>query len=127
MAEQRWKRFCQAGHATRAVKLTPRIRKPSDFVGDELPSQNTVRSNIWPFHAQSTNLVLSEFTGAAVFMKHGSLLFKPANAEGLSNALYEAVTMEKKDRKKMYEELREFVTTNTSAEWTETFLGELKK
>ena len=58
-------------------------------------------------------LVLSEFTGAAVFMKHGSLLFNPANADGLSNALYEAVTMGKKDRKKMYEVLRSFVTTNT--------------
>lgn len=58
-------------------------------------------------------LVLSEFTGAADFMKHGSLLFNPANADGLSNALYEAVTMGKKDRKKMYEELRNFVTTNT--------------
>lgn len=58
-------------------------------------------------------LVLSEFTGAAVFMKHGSLLFNPANADGLSNALYEAVTKEKKDRKEMYEELRSFVTTNT--------------
>ena len=58
-------------------------------------------------------LVLSEFTGAAAFMKHGSLLFNPANADGLSNSLYEAVTMEKKDRKKMYEGLRSFVTTNT--------------
>lgn len=58
-------------------------------------------------------LVLSEFAGAAVFMKHGSLLFNPANADGLSNALYEAITMGKKDRKKMYEGLRSFVTTNT--------------
>lgn len=58
-------------------------------------------------------LVLSEFTGAAVFMKRGSLLFNPSNVEGLSNALYGAVTMQKKDRKKMYEELRAFVTTNT--------------
>jgi trehalose 6-phosphate synthase len=58
-------------------------------------------------------LVLSEFTGAATFMKHGSLLFNPSNADGLSNALYEAVTMEKKDKEKMYEELRSFVTTNT--------------
>ncbi|KAJ5981493.1 hypothetical protein N7522_013914 [Penicillium canescens] len=72
-------------------------------------------------------LVLSEFTGAAAFMKHGSLLFNPSNADGLSNALYEAVTMEEKDRKKMYEELRSFVTTNTSTKWTETFLGDLMR
>lgn len=58
-------------------------------------------------------LVLSEFTGASAFMKGGSLLFNPSSADSLSNALYEAVTMEKEDRKKMYEELRSFVTTNT--------------
>ncbi|CAI7592115.1 unnamed protein product [Penicillium palitans] len=72
-------------------------------------------------------LVLSEFTGAAVFMKHGSLLFNPANADSLSNALYEAVTKEKKDRKEMYEGLRSFVTTNTSAKWTEAFVKELMR
>jgi trehalose-6-phosphate synthase len=32
-------------------------------------------------------LVLSEFTGAAVFMKPDSLLFNPADADDLSNAL----------------------------------------
>ena len=58
-------------------------------------------------------LVLSEFTGASIFMKRGSLLFNPFSADSLLNALYEAVTMEKEDRKKMYEELRNFVTTNT--------------
>ncbi|CDM32873.1 CAZyme family GT20 [Penicillium roqueforti] len=72
-------------------------------------------------------LVLSEFTGASAFMKGGSLLFNPSSADSLSNALYEAVTMEKEDRKKMYEELRSFVTTNTSANWTETFVGDLTK
>jgi trehalose 6-phosphate synthase len=58
-------------------------------------------------------LVLSEFTGAATFMQQGSLLFNPSNANGLSDALYDALTMEKEDRKKMHEELRSFVTTNT--------------
>jgi trehalose 6-phosphate synthase len=58
-------------------------------------------------------LVLSEFTGAATFLKHGSLLFNPSSADNLSKALYEAVTMGKNERKRNYEELRDFVTTNT--------------
>ncbi|OQE71155.1 hypothetical protein PENNAL_c0110G11013 [Penicillium nalgiovense] len=72
-------------------------------------------------------LVLSEFTGAATFMQQGSLLFNPSNANGLSDALYDALIMEKEGRKKMHEELQSFVTTNTSSKWTETFVGELKK
>lgn len=58
-------------------------------------------------------LVLSEFTGAATFMQQGSLLFNPSNANGLSDALYDALIMEKEGRKKMHEELQSFVTTNT--------------
>ncbi|KAJ5145877.1 uncharacterized protein N7515_000441 [Penicillium bovifimosum] len=70
-------------------------------------------------------LVLSEFTGAATFLKPGSLLFNPSNTHSLSDALYKALTMDKEERRRNYEELRNFVTTNTSAKWTETFLGEL--
>ncbi|KAJ5562508.1 hypothetical protein N7461_001269 [Penicillium sp. DV-2018c] len=75
-------------------------------------------------------LVLSEFTGAATFLKPGSLLFNPSSTHGLSESLYEALTMSKEDRTRNYEKLRDFVTTNTSSKWTETFigaLGQLKK
>jgi len=70
-------------------------------------------------------LVLSEFTGAASFMKKGSLLFNPSDARSVSDVLYKALTMESEKRKTNYEELRDFVTTHTSAKWTETFLNEL--
>lgn len=58
-------------------------------------------------------LVLSEFTGAAAFLKKGSLLFNPSSAKGLSSALHRALTMKGEERKKLYEELREFITTHT--------------
>jgi trehalose 6-phosphate synthase len=58
-------------------------------------------------------LVLSEFTGAATFLKHGSLLFNPSSTHSLSKALYQALTMEKEERRRNYEELRDFVTVNT--------------
>ncbi|OQD96087.1 hypothetical protein PENSOL_c017G03400 [Penicillium solitum] len=107
-----------------AIPSREDVKKYQDLEGEvsKLVGQITGK-----YEARHGVLVLSEFTGAAVFMKRGSLLFNPSNADGLSNALYEAVTMQKKDRKKMYEELRTFVTTNTSAKWTETFLGDLIK
>lgn len=58
-------------------------------------------------------LVLSEFTGAASFLNRGSILFNPSSAEGLSAALYKAITMGQDERRKNYEELRDFVTTHT--------------
>lgn len=58
-------------------------------------------------------LVLSEFTGAASFLNRGSILFNPSSAEGLSGALHKAITMGQDERKKNYEELRDFVTTHT--------------
>lgn len=58
-------------------------------------------------------LVLSEFAGAAPFMKNGGILFNPSNPEELSNALYKALTMGKEERDRDYERLREFITTHT--------------
>ncbi|KAJ5963171.1 tspB [Penicillium waksmanii] len=70
-------------------------------------------------------LVLSEFTGAATFMKGGSLLINPSDTRTISHMLYKALTMENEERKANYEELRDFVNTHTSVKWTETFLNEL--
>ena len=58
-------------------------------------------------------LVLSEFAGAASFLKEGSLSFHPANIPEMSDAIYEAVSMSADDRKRRYEGLREFIETNT--------------
>ncbi|KAL3466878.1 glycosyl transferase [Aspergillus heterothallicus] len=66
-------------------------------------------------------LVLSELAGAAAFMGKGSITFNPSSAQQLSDAVYQAATMGVDEKKKRYEELEEFVTTNTSAKWGETF------
>lgn len=58
-------------------------------------------------------LVLSEFAGAAQFLKSGSISFNPSSAEDLSNALHKALTMEAGERDEGYHKLREFVTTHT--------------
>ncbi|KAL4805671.1 glycosyl transferase [Aspergillus unguis] len=71
-------------------------------------------------------LVMSKFTGAATFMHKGSIMFHPSSALQLSDALYEALTMEPERKKKMYQELEDFVYTNTSAEWGAKFTKALE-
>lgn len=58
-------------------------------------------------------LVLSEFAGAASILKNGSILFNPSSAEDLANALHKALTMEREERDRSYQDLRDFVTTHT--------------
>ncbi|KAL5357613.1 glycosyl transferase [Aspergillus floccosus] len=70
-------------------------------------------------------LVLSEFAGAAAFMKEGSITFHPAHLSQLAGAIHKAVTMSDEDRKRRYEGLRGFIETNTSAKWGESFIEKL--
>ena len=58
-------------------------------------------------------LVLSEFAGAASFMREGSILFHPANKTELSEAIFRALNLSDEERKQKYEYLRDFVNTHT--------------
>jgi len=58
-------------------------------------------------------LVLSEFAGAATFMREGSVQFHPANTTEMSQALCTALNLDDKERQRKYELLRDFVMTNT--------------
>ncbi|KAE8154762.1 glycosyl transferase [Aspergillus avenaceus] len=58
-------------------------------------------------------LVLSELAGAASFMTGGSITFNPSSAQELSESLYNAITMDKEERRERHESLREFITTHT--------------
>ena len=58
-------------------------------------------------------LILSEFAGAASFMREGSILFHPANKTEMSEAIFKALTLSKEERKRNYERLHDFVNTHT--------------
>ena len=58
-------------------------------------------------------LTLSEFAGAASFMKDGCITFHPANRDELSDAIYRAITMDPEERGKKYDQLRRFIDDNT--------------
>lgn len=58
-------------------------------------------------------LVLSEFAGAATFMREGSIPFHPANKTEMSQALFNALNLDEDERKRKYDYLRDFVNKNT--------------
>ncbi|KAB8219263.1 glycosyl transferase [Aspergillus novoparasiticus] len=72
-------------------------------------------------------LVLSELAGAASFMSGGSVTFHPSSVQELSDAVHQAISMDDKERKERYENLREFITTHTSAKWGEAFIEALSR
>ena len=58
-------------------------------------------------------LILSEFAGAASFMKDGCITFHPANRKELSDAIYRGITMGSEERGKRYDLLRRFIDNHT--------------
>ncbi|GAD92865.1 alpha,alpha-trehalose-phosphate synthase subunit, putative [Paecilomyces variotii No. 5] len=70
-------------------------------------------------------LALSQFTGAASFMKDGALTFHPANPNEISEAVNTALTMPDDKRKANYQKLKDFIEYNTSGRWGETFVSTL--
>ncbi|CAG8073810.1 unnamed protein product [Penicillium salamii] len=58
-------------------------------------------------------LVLSEFAGASSFMSQGSISFHPANKTEMSEAIFDAISLDPAQRKSKYEYLRDFVNENT--------------
>ncbi|KAJ5813356.1 uncharacterized protein N7503_000106 [Penicillium pulvis] len=70
-------------------------------------------------------LILSEFAGAASFMREGSICFHPANKTEMSEAIFKALNLDPAERKRKSEQLREFVHKYTSSRWGQTFLEKL--
>ena len=70
------------------------------------------------------SLILSEFTGAAQSF-NGSLIINPWNAEEMSNAIYDAVTMSPEQRMYNHSKLDSYVQQYTSAWWGKAFIDEL--
>ena len=44
-------------------------------------------------------LILSEFAGAAAQLQHGALLVNPHDIEGMADAIYRAITMDREERR----------------------------
>jgi trehalose 6-phosphate synthase len=67
-------------------------------------------------------LILSEFCGAAVQMKHGAMLVNPYDRDGIADAIYHAYHMPKEERRVRMHRLRRSVQEQDIFSWVDSFL-----
>lgn len=68
-------------------------------------------------------LILSEFAGASTQLQHEAILVNPYDIEGLAEAIYLALTMEKTERKKRMRKMRRHVQHYDVFWWVRNFLN----
>ncbi|GJQ09065.1 hypothetical protein GpartN1_g856.t1 [Galdieria partita] len=69
-------------------------------------------------------LILSEFAGSAQSLS-GAIRVNPWNIEELANAIYEAISMPRREREIKHWKLYRYVTTHTAEYWAKSFFQEL--
>lgn len=72
-------------------------------------------------------LILSRFTGAARELENGAIVVNPYDTEAFADALYAAVTMPRKERRRRMQTLRSIVSENNIYRWGGSFISELAR
>ena len=67
-------------------------------------------------------LILSEFAGAAAQLHRGAIMVNPYDVEGMSNAIYRAVNMNQRERRRKMRRLRDMVRRRDIFWWENNFL-----
>ena len=67
-------------------------------------------------------LILSEFAGAAVQLRHGAILVNPHDIEGMAEAIYRAYWMTKEERKDKMKKLRRSIQQQDIFKWVDSYL-----
>lgn len=67
-------------------------------------------------------LILSEFAGAADQLQDGALLVNPFDREGTADAIYQALTMDRQERRTRMRHLRQTVKKEDIFWWVDSFL-----
>jgi trehalose 6-phosphate synthase len=67
-------------------------------------------------------LILSEFAGAAAQFQRGALMVNPYDYEGTADAIYEAFSMERAEKRRRMRKLRESVRRQNIFWWVDSFL-----
>lgn len=71
-------------------------------------------------------LIISELTGSASELTE-AIIINPYDREGVSDAIYEALTMPEEEQRKRLRVMQERVRKNNAIAWAESFIGELAK
>ena len=72
-------------------------------------------------------LILSRFTGAARELENGSIVINPYDTEEFADAIYAAVTMPRKERRRRMHMLRSIVSESNIYRWGANFISELAR
>jgi trehalose 6-phosphate synthase len=67
-------------------------------------------------------LILSEFAGGAAQLQNGALLVNPHDIEGVADAIYQAFTMSKEERRTRMRKLRRSIREHDIFWWVDSFL-----
>ncbi|HER43862.1 MAG TPA: trehalose-6-phosphate synthase [Candidatus Eisenbacteria bacterium] len=98
--------------AAEIALLTP-LKDGMNLVAKEYCASNIERSGV---------LILSEFAGAAPQMKKEAILVNPYNIEQVSDAIFQAWTMDLRERRSRMEKLQASVARNDIYWWVNSYL-----
>ncbi len=102
-----------AYYRTAEVALVTPLKDGMNLVSKEYCAANLEENGV---------LILSEFAGAAAQLRRGAILVNPHDVEGVAQALYEAITMPKPQRRERMRRLRAVVRKQDIFWWVESFL-----
>lgn len=97
-----------------SVALVTPLRDGMNLVAKEYCAANVERNGV---------LVLSEFAGAAAQLRNGAILVNPFDVEGVASAIHQAYTMDKKERMKRMDRMRESIRKNDIYKWVDSFFA----
>jgi len=102
-----------AYYRTAEIALITPLKDGMNLVAKEYCASNT---------EQSGTLILSEFAGAAQQLRKGAILVNPYNIEEVSDAIFEAWSMDLRERRSRMKKLQRSVARHDIYWWVNSFL-----
>ena len=103
-----------AYYRTAEIALITPLKDGMNLVAKEYCASNTEQSGV---------LILSEFAGAAPQMRRGAILVNPYNIEEVSDAIFDAWSMDLRERRARMKKLQSSVAKNDIYRWVNSFLN----
>ncbi len=103
-----------AYYRTAEIALITPLKDGMNLVAKEYCASNTEQSGV---------LILSEFAGAAPQMRKGAILVNPYNIEEVSDAIFDAWSMDLRERRARMKKLQSSVAKNDIYKWVNSFLN----
>jgi trehalose 6-phosphate synthase len=102
-----------AYYRTAEIALITPLKDGMNLVAKEYCASNTEQTGV---------LILSEFAGAASQLRKGAILVNPYDIEGVSEALFTAYGMDRRERRERMKKMQASVARNDIYWWVNSFL-----